>query len=233
MGARAGRPRSCERALALTSRTPFDRARREHVDGAQDRSRTRRRPRAMFLRRSETAGITAGAISAGRICKWQGSAGASQAGSGVSGPPGMMPGWVPRPLALRARTGVALGPAKGGRGRRTQSRGWTHQGLVVEESASRLAVAAFTRLTGALSRCRLAPAAAGMFRSAGQAAGSRACPRPADAHRGRTRTHYVGTKRWGAAVGTPVWSGPLHKCDHEELVPCLHAESRGRGPSWP
>ena len=38
----------------------------------------------MLLRRSETAGITAGAISAGRICKWQGSAGASQAAVGVA-----------------------------------------------------------------------------------------------------------------------------------------------------
>ena len=81
----------------------------------------------MLLRRSETAGITAGAISAGRICKWQGSVGAAQAAAGGSGPPDMMPGWPPRSLAHAARTGVVLGWVKGGHRMRAQSRRWQQQ----------------------------------------------------------------------------------------------------------
>ena len=42
-------PRAREQRLRTTRRTPFDSARRERVEGAQDRCHTRRRPRAMCL----------------------------------------------------------------------------------------------------------------------------------------------------------------------------------------
>ena len=97
--------------------------------------------------------MSAGAISASRICKCEGATGASQAASGGLGPPGMMLGWPRRPWAPRARSGVSLGSAKGGRALRTLSRRCTHRRLVVEDRCARLAVASIIRTKGAFSRC--------------------------------------------------------------------------------
>ena len=76
----------------------------------------------------------------------------------MSGPSGMITRWPPRPLSLRARTGMALDCAKGGRVLRTQSRRCTQQRLFVEEGGGRLAVAPIMRSKGAFSLCNFAPA---------------------------------------------------------------------------
>ena len=102
----------------------------------------------MNLRRCKAATVSAGAISAACQCKCQRSAGASQAADGVSCQSGMIPRWPPPPLSPRARAGVALGSAKGGRGLRAQSRRRTQQRLVVEEGGARLAVALIIITTG-------------------------------------------------------------------------------------
>ena len=164
----------------------------------------------MCLRRSEAAGIRAGAISRGRPCKFQGCAGSLVAAGGVSGPSSMMSGWARQLWVPRARFGVALGSAKGGRAARTQSPGWTHQRLVVEGGTSRLAVAAFIRLMRPHSRCQLAPAAAGMSQVSRASIGLDGVPAAADAHTATASTRYVGTRRWGLAVGTSVRKQPPH-----------------------
>ena len=99
------------------------------------------------------------------ICKCQRAAGASRGASGVSGPSGMIPRWPPPPLSPRARAGVALGSAKGGRGLRAQSRRRTQQRLVVEEGGARLAVALIIRSKRAFSRCQFTPATEGFIGS--------------------------------------------------------------------
>ena len=119
----------------------------------------------MNLRRCKAATVSAGAISAACQCKCQRSAGASQAADGVSCQSGMIPRWPPPPLSPRARAGVALGSAKGGRGLRAQSRRRTQQRLVVEEGGARLAVALIIRSKRAFSRCQLTPATEGVIGS--------------------------------------------------------------------
>lgn len=76
----------------------------------------------------------------------------------MPGPSGMIPRWPPGPLLLRARIGVALGCAKGGRVLRTQSRRCTQQQLLVEEGGGQLAVAPIMRSKGAFSLCNFSPA---------------------------------------------------------------------------
>ena len=122
MGARGRRECAHGRRARRTRSTPFDLPGSKSKEEAQHLCRTRRISRERYLRRSETATVSANAISAGCISKCQGWASASLAASGGSGPPSMMPGWPRRPLAQRARSGMSLGSGKGRRGLRTQSR---------------------------------------------------------------------------------------------------------------
>ena len=128
----------------------------------------------------------------------------------MAGPSGMVSGWGRQLWVLRARFGVALRTSKGGRAAHTQSLGWSHWRLVVEGGTSRLAVAAFTRLMRPHSRCQLAPAAAGMSQVSRASIGLDGVPAAADAHTATASTRYVGTRRWGLAVGTSVRKQPPH-----------------------